>query len=147
MNNEERAGKVAELYGRTSQTRVEVVRAIAVGEYGTAISIAEQTLGELGQQASELLEDAEMPDSLPLLLLASALHGDLTVARIAAGKPEEVEGGVPSLGPDLFLSAYIDSARNELAMAARRCPHGRATYSADCFSKPPCPRPRRVCVM
>jgi hypothetical protein len=142
MNNEEVAGKVAELYGRTSQTRVEVVRAIAAGEYGTAISIAEQALGELGQQASELLEDAEMPESLPLLVLASALQGDLTVARIAAGRPEDVEGGVPSFpfGPDL-LSAYIVSARSELAMAARRCAHGRATYTAGCFAKPPCPLP------
>ena len=141
MNEEERSGRVAELYGRISQARVEVVGALAVGEYETAISIAEQALEALGQNASELLEDAEMPASLPLLVLASALQGDLTVARIAAGKPEDVQGGGPGLGPDLFLTSYIGSVRNELAMAARRCPHNRATYTGYCMARPPCPPP------
>ncbi len=141
MNEEELTGRVAELYGRTSQTRVEVVRAIAAGEYETAIGIAVRALGELNQQASELLEDAEMPESLPLLVLAAALQGDLTVARIAAGKPEEVQGDGPPLGPDLFFTSYIGSVRNELAMAARRCPHNRATYTGYCLARPPCPPP------
>lgn len=139
MNEEELTGRVAELYGRTSQTRVEVVHAIAAGEYGTAIDIAVQALGELNQQASELLEDAEMPESLPLLVLAAALQGDLTVARIAAGRPEEVQGDHPPEGPDLFLTSYIGSVQNELAMAARRCPHNRATYTPYCMARPPCP--------
>ena len=139
--NEEELGRVAELYGRTSQIRVEVVRAIAAGEYEAAINIAERALGDLGQNAPELLEDAEMPESLPLLVLASALQADLTVARIAAGRPEEVQGGGPSFGADLFLSSYIGSLGHDLAMAARRCPHGRKTYTARCLSIPPCPDP------
>jgi hypothetical protein len=139
MNEEEQTGRVAELYGRTSQTRVEVVHALAAGEYETAIRIAVEALGELNQQASELLEDAEMPESLPLVVLAAALQGDLTVARIAAGKPEEVQGDGPPQSPDLFLTSYIGSVQNELAMAARRCPHNRATYTAFCMARPPCP--------
>jgi hypothetical protein len=139
--NEEELGRVAELYGRTSQTRVEVVGAIAAGEYGTAIDIAVEALGELNRQAPELLEDAEMPETLPLLVLAAALQGDLTVARIAAGRPEEVQGDGPPQGPDLFLASYIGSVQHELAMAARRCPHGRKTYTAGCLSIPPCPEP------
>lgn len=141
MNEEERSGRVAELYGRTTQARVEVVHALAAGEYETAISIAEQVLDALDQDASELLEDADVSASIPLLVLASALQGDLAVARIAAGKPEEVQGGGPSLGPDFFFTSYIGSVRNELAMAARRCPHNRATYTGYCMARPPCPPP------
>jgi hypothetical protein len=141
MNEEERSDRMAELYGRISQARVEIVGALAAGEYETAISIGEQALEALGQNAPELLEDAEITASLPLLVLASALQGDLTVARIAAGKPEDVQGGGPGLGPDLFLTSYIGSVRNELAMAARRCPHNRATYTGRCMARPPCPPP------
>jgi hypothetical protein len=137
--NREQAGRAAELYGRTTQARVEVVRAIADGEYETAIRIADEALGVLGQTAPELLDDAEIQESLPLLALVSALQGDLTVARIAAGRPEDVQGGLAALSPDRFLASYFGSALSAPQMAARRCPHGRATYTGYCLARPPCP--------
>ena len=136
--DEELAGRAAEQYGRISQMRAEVVRAIAAGEYEAATSVAEQAL-ELSKNSVELLDDAETAESVPHLVLAFALQADLTVARIAAGKPEEVESGVASLDPGLLLSSYIDSVRSDLAMAARQCPHGRASYTGVCLAKPPCP--------
>jgi hypothetical protein len=137
MNREALSGRVAELYGRTTQMRVEVVRAIAAGEYETAIGIAEQAVGELDRKAPELLENAEITERLPLLALAFALQGDLTVARLAAGRPEDVQSDFPSLSPDR-LSTYFGS---EPEMATRRCPHGRATYTGYCLARPPCPPP------
>jgi len=138
MNREELIGRVAELYGRNTQTREEVVRAIAAGEYETAIDIAERALGELRRKTPELLEGAEIQEGFPLLALASALQVDLTVARIAAGRPEDVDPGVPPVRADPDLSRYFSS---EPEMAARRCPHGRATYTGLCLARPPCPPP------
>ncbi|GEM_PF-6321046 len=131
------SGWAAEQYGAIGELRAEATRLMAAGEHSRAAEVAQQALEVCLQTVERLASQGAGAEILvPHEVLAITALGDLASASTAAG---DLAGALDHLAAIRRVVTQMDE-RPVVALARRRCPHGRASYDGNCLSRPPCPR-------